>query len=151
MGEITTLVNGSEYDHSTGRIVKGAKLDTAQATALARQRWDKQKAAWEAGVISAIKDTGLLPPQDDQSAGAWQAIANKATTVLLDTDNARGFSELATLVGRNAGWIASATDKDAPAPGIVRLDVDANTLLDMLRTVRAEAEARDVVDVDIVE
>jgi hypothetical protein len=152
--------NGALADPVTGKIV-GAdvggnstwiqKGNSEQATALARRRWDKAREAFANGMVQQMVDTGLMPNISDLDAGAMQVLGDKTAQMLLDADNARGYSELLQTAIKTAGWAPTQADRDAPAPGIVRLDVDANTLLDMLRTVRAEAEARDVVDADIVE
>ena len=123
-----------------GRFMPGTEppnkiTNPTQAHALARARWDKQREAWAAGIVQAIDDTGMLPPGDDHDAGAWQVIANKATTLLLDSDNARGFAELARLVGRNAGYTADDSRPAGADNALLVSDDTAARILDLIERV----------------
>lgn len=121
-------------------------ITSANARILAARRYDKQRAAFAAGVVQAIADTGLLPPGNDKDAAAWQVIANKATTVLLDADSARGVADLMQPIGRNAGWIAQDRERDDSTGG-VRLEVWGDALDRVLDALRP----RDVVDAQAID
>lgn len=150
MADIPQDVTVEQYskDGKTGVIVRAANgnflpgtkthapISHANARAFNARRYDKQRAAFAAGVTKAIQDTGLLPPSDDHAASAWGVIAERATTVLLDTDTARGFADLMTPIGRNAGWIQQDRDREDSTGG-VRLEVWGDALdrvLDALRS-----------------
>lgn len=137
-----TLANGVVKDVATGRIVAnpggGANAITpANASALARRRWDKQRRAFADGVIETIRDTGQMPPTDDYDAGAMQVIGSKAMQVLLDTDNARGFSELMKSITHTADWIPDRQQHDTTGDVAAMLGLsDADDMLLVIRRAR---------------
>ena len=107
------LKNGAVYHN--GRIVKGA--NTAQASTLARTRWDKAAAASRAALRDAVNDSGVITARADRtSVQAWGVIVGRAAEVLLNTDNARGFADLARFVGHATGYLPTAKEETAPAP-----------------------------------
>jgi hypothetical protein len=132
---------------ANGNFLPGTKthepISHANARAMNSRRYQLQREAFAAGVVQAIQDTGLLPRAGDKDAAAWQVIANKATTVLLDTDNARNIADLMQPIGRNAGWLQQDKDRDDPASG-VRLEVWGGAV-DKLLDVLQQRDSADVI------
>lgn len=133
---------------ANGNFLPGTKpanpITPANARSMAARRYETQKAAFAAGVAKAIADTGLLPRTDNKDAAAWGVIAERATTVLLDTDTARGFADLMQPIGKNAGWLREDKDRDDSTGG-VRLEVFGDAVDKLLDALRPRA---DVIDAE---
>ncbi len=133
---------------ANGNFLPGTKppvpITSANARSMSARRYDKQRQAFAAGVTKAIADTGLLPPSDDHAAAAWGVIAERATGILLDTDNARNFADLMQPIGRNAGWLREDKDREDSTGG-VRLEVFGDAVDKLLDVLRPRA---DIIDAD---
>lgn len=101
-----------------GRFVTGPDksapgvITTQNARTLAQTRWDKQRAAFAAGMIQAIKSTGMMPDGATGEAGAWQAIAERATTVMLDEQDAGRLARLLKTSADLAGYSQPKADPE---------------------------------------
>ena len=106
-----------------------------QARALAHRRYELQRAAHAAGVVRAIVERGEMPPGQTGDAGAWSAIATRATQILLDADSAAGFERLASFVGKSAGWTQD-KDRDDTGGGGITMHIDIDTARAVLAALR---------------
>jgi len=159
MGQLTTLRNGAIYDMTIKRIVSNpgggsTAITQAQASVMARSRWDAKRAAFERGIAAAIAETGMMPPGNDHTAAAWEVIGNKAATLLLDETNARNYASLlhevrATVQDRDEPAIAAGAAAGAVA-GVLNVIIAAiqQQRAAVLDADIAEAETRDADDVE---
>ena len=94
---IITLENGALFDKEGGRIVAGAPMDSAQASALARIRWDKRRQAVARGMALA----------SDRFQHEYDAIEAIAThqTVLATTRMGRESTEAAKFLLRAGDFL----------------------------------------------
>ena len=136
MGEIITFDNGAQYDRTQGQIVKGANLNRAQASALARARWDKAAAAARQGMALAVSNHATIDVRK-QPAKAWGMVVEHLTDVLLATNSARGAADLAAFVGKSSDMLPDKRQDDGPPAGVARIDIPIDTLLDTWRQMRA--------------
>jgi hypothetical protein len=141
MGEIRQLTNGAIQDQATGKII-GMNAPTEQYRALARKRWDKQQRAFADGINEAIKSTGMMPAIDDQDAASMHVIGNKTATLLLDAENARGYSELLGKAVQLAGWAPDARASGDQAQDIAR-GLAAGVVDSLLDRLQALANGQD--------
>jgi hypothetical protein len=112
--EIAVYQSGAEMDRVTGKFVKAPPKYAITSTNvneyhnLRKVKQLAQRDAIAAGIVQAMKDTGFVPHaaegQDAEQAAA-SAIANKGATLLLDTQGARGFKELAEWLFSSADWV----------------------------------------------
>ena len=129
MGQTRVLANGARADVQTGVIVAGAPLDSTQARAMARARWDKAQEAAAAGLLAGVTNSGVMAIDPRAvPVDAWGCLIARGTEMAMQADNLRGVTEWARFAGQSAGMLARDKD-DQPAPGITRLDIPTDALV----------------------
>jgi hypothetical protein len=118
MGQVQQSANGIMVRDERGRFLPGTMPENRisspeHASTLARHRWDKQQRAFADGINEAIRSTGMMPAIDDQDAASMHVIGNKTATLLLDAENARGYSELLGKAVQLAGWAPDNKQQDS--------------------------------------
>ncbi len=141
MGEIRILSNGAHQDIETGKIV-AMKADSVQYRAMARARWDAAKEAAADGVLAGVNSSGVLPSPVDHPVAAWGAIVGRGAELLMNTDNARGYAELARFVGQAADMLPDKQQQDQPGSAVFTATIPLDQLAVMLDAVRQERERR---------
>ena len=135
--KITILSNGAEYDHDQGRIVKGATLTSAQASELARTRWERARQATAESLVD-------LRPSNKTEYDGWKMIIKKqAQLAMTPTDKTANASvRAAEFIGRAADFIPDRRNS-------VQNDGDTTTITaqipkDVLLALVAQAQAKEV-------
>lgn len=139
MGETRILSNGAVQDMETGKIT-AMKADSEQYRAMARARWDAAKRAAADGLLEGVNQSGVLPCVKDHPVAAWGAIVGRGAELLMNTDNARGYAELARFVGQAADMLPdrnTAADAGADVARSVAAGV-VDSLLDRLERLANE-------------
>ena len=105
-------------------------ITQANASTIARQRWEKARAGFAAGIAQELRDTGMISNIDDMDTGAMHVLGAKTAELLISAENARGYAELLSTATRTAGWTPAVHERaeaeqssllDAIPPGMVML------------------------------
>jgi hypothetical protein len=124
-GETRILKNGAVFDVEKNHITKGAVLDKAQASAMARIRWDKARRAWASGMADVARSP----------ISAIREIA-KAQTILAKSGQGRASTEAAKLVLRVGDYVPDVVQTSDNGQSGLRLDNEGvSKLLDVLAQV----------------
>lgn len=152
MGEhettIGTIIRDDKGRFAPGTLAPGTITTPAQASALARTRWDRAKEAAAAGLLQGVKDSGVvkLDPRA-HPVDAWGTIIAHNTAVIMRSDDSRGLAELTRQVGQAADMIPD-NRQAQETPGLTAsIHVPIDQLAPLLDALRQERERRECLDV----
>ena len=121
-----TLKNGAVYDHEIKRIVKGATLDTAQASAMSVRRQELKREALMRGAQRGTRDILQREPAHELE---WVEVIGEANMHrAADPGNAKGV-DAARMLLQETGL---AEAKQAEAPNIAQ-SATAGALVQLVR------------------
>lgn len=142
MGEIALRDKKGRF--LPGQSGNGSAVITspAQASAMARTRWDKAKRAAADGMLQGVMQSGVMVNPVDHPVAAWGAIVGRGAELLMNTDNARGYADLARFVGQAADMLPGKEAGDQ-AGDVVRSVAAGmvDSLLDRIQAMQSDGYA----------
>lgn len=91
-------------------------------------------------MVAAVVEHGKLPIDGARPSGAWGAIINHATGILLDAKSPRAMSDLGRFIGQSAGMLAA--DRSYAAQDGDSVSVTVSAPADMVMAILAELARR---------
>lgn len=158
-GELPPLKNGTRRN-ANGRFISGpdksapnnGMITPDNARDMVARRQAMARDAFAAGIVRTMVNTGQAKIHEGE-AGAWQAVAEKATTLLLDSDDAGRFARLLKTTAELAGY-APTRQAEQQQAGVADLfaAVPAGGLVMLVKRLQADDQPgstrADVLDVD---
>jgi len=151
--DLSTLPEGARIEQKqNGIIVRAANgkflpgttakhtITQANASELNRRRYALARQAAATGMVAAVVEHGKLPIDGARPSGAWGAIINHATGILLDAKSPRAMSDLGRFIGQSAGMLAA--DRSYAAQDGDSVSVTVSAPADMVMAILAELARR---------